>query len=97
MAAASQLLNVFVRSEAQVEQRAARWLRSAIGNSVVIGIFGLLTLLHLAFFGYYPAQRANLYFAFSALALAFSSLLWVNPSQLPHIWWPADPNRAGRV
>jgi two-component system NtrC family sensor kinase len=43
-------------------------------NCVIAGIFGLLTLLHLAFFRYYPAQRANLYFAFFALALALDSL-----------------------
>lgn len=41
---------------------------------VVAGIFALLTLLHLAFFRYNPARRANLYFAFYTLSLALGSL-----------------------
>ena len=65
-----QLLEVFLRSEAQVQKRADGEVRTAIAAGVIIGIFGLLTLLHLAFFRYYPAQRANLYFAFFALGLA---------------------------
>ncbi|WP_375418319.1 ATP-binding protein [uncultured Hymenobacter sp.] len=41
---------------------------------VVAGVFGLLTLLHLAFFRYNPARRANLYFALYAGALALGAL-----------------------
>ncbi|WP_239691514.1 ATP-binding protein [Hymenobacter lapidarius] len=73
----TQLLDVFLRSEAQVREQAAREVRAAMGSSVVAGIFGLLTLLHLAFFRYYPAQRANLYFAFFAGALALQCLALV--------------------
>jgi two-component system NtrC family sensor kinase len=64
-----QLLNVYLRDENQVRQQAAKQVISTLVNCVIAGIFGLLTLLHLAFFRYYPAQRANLYFAFFALAL----------------------------
>ncbi|SFQ78897.1 ATP-binding protein [Hymenobacter arizonensis] len=70
-----QLLEVFLRSEAQVQQRADGEVRTAILYGAVTGIFGLLTLLHLAFFRYYPAQRANLYFAFFALGLALNCLV----------------------
>ena len=41
---------------------------------VAMGIFGLLTLLHLAFYYYNPAQQANRYFALYALALAVAFL-----------------------
>ncbi|WP_317191507.1 sensor histidine kinase, partial [Hymenobacter lapidiphilus] len=70
-----QLLEVYLRSQAQVQKLADREVLTAMVNSVVTGIFSLLTLLHLAFFRYYPAQRANLYFAFFALALAMNCLL----------------------
>jgi two-component system NtrC family sensor kinase len=43
---------------------------------LLVGIAGLLTLLHLAFFRYNPAQRANLYFARFTLALALSGLFF---------------------
>ena len=69
-----QLLNVYLHDEAQVRQRAARQVSATMVDCAVAGIFGLLTLLHLAFFRYYPAQRANLYFAFFALAVALGSL-----------------------
>ena len=39
---------------------------------VAMGIFGLLTLLHLAFLHYNPAQQANRYFALYALSLAIA-------------------------
>jgi signal transduction histidine kinase len=70
-----QLLEVFLRSEALVREQADEGVRSVLNNSVMAGIFGLLTLLHLAFFRYYPAQRANLYFAFFAGALALNGLV----------------------
>lgn len=44
-------------------------------DCVVAGVFGLLTLLHLAFFWYYPAQRANLYFAFFAGTMAVENTI----------------------
>ena len=69
-----QLLNVYLRSEAQVRQRADKQMSATLVNCAVAGIFGLLTLLHLAFFRYYPAQRANLYFAFFALVMAIDGL-----------------------
>jgi len=43
-------------------------------HCVVAGVFGLLTLLHLAFFRYNPARRANLYFAGYAGCLALGAL-----------------------
>ena len=42
----------------------------ANGFLVFLGISALLALLHLAFFRYNPTQRANLYFACSALTAA---------------------------
>jgi two-component system NtrC family sensor kinase len=41
---------------------------------VVAGVFAMLTLLHLAFFRYNPARRANLYFAFYTGSLALGAL-----------------------
>ncbi|MGI4739661.1 MAG: ATP-binding protein [Janthinobacterium lividum] len=43
-------------------------------HCVVAGVFGMLTLLHLAFFRYNPARRANLYFALYAGCLALGAL-----------------------
>uniref|UniRef100_UPI0006922DBC histidine kinase dimerization/phospho-acceptor domain-containing protein n=1 Tax=Hymenobacter sp. IS2118 TaxID=1505605 RepID=UPI0006922DBC len=74
LATEKHLLDVFLRSEAQVQQQAAKDMEGVLGSCVLAGIFGLLALLHLAFFRYYPVQRANLYFAFSALAMALSGL-----------------------
>jgi signal transduction histidine kinase len=70
-----QLLEVFLRSEEQVQKQTDAQVRGAISDGVIIGVFALLTLLHLAFFRYYPAQRANLYFAFFALGMALNRLL----------------------
>ena len=42
---------------------------------VVGGVAGLLMLLHLAFFYYNPARRANLYFAFYTGALSLGALV----------------------
>jgi signal transduction histidine kinase len=67
------LLQVFLRDAVQERQLVARQLHAALVNCAACAIFGLLTLLHLAFFRYYPAQRANRYFAFFALAIALSS------------------------
>ncbi|MBF9220194.1 histidine kinase [Hymenobacter sp. BT662] len=68
------LLQVRLRAEAQVRQQAAGQVVAALVSSAAAAVFGLLTLLHLAFFRYYPRQRANLYFAFFSLALALSGL-----------------------
>jgi two-component system NtrC family sensor kinase len=51
---------------------------------VAIGFFGLLTLLHLAFYHYNPAQRANRYFARFTLALALAFLSGYCGSVLPY-------------
>jgi signal transduction histidine kinase len=67
------LLQVHLRDEAQGRQWAAQRIAATMVNCAAAAIFGLLTLLHLAFFRNYPAQRANLYFAFFALATALSS------------------------
>ncbi|WP_240935642.1 hypothetical protein [Hymenobacter sp. HDW8] len=73
LAGGKQLLNVYLRSEAQVQQRVDARVKVVLRESMMGGIFGLLTLLHLVFFRYYPAQRANLYFAFftGTFALGF--------------------------
>jgi len=75
LATQKQLLRVFLRSKAQVQEQADEQVRAAMSSSAITGVFGLLALLHLAFFRYYPAQRANLYFAFFALVFALNSLL----------------------
>ena len=67
------LLQVHLRAEAQVRQLAAEQVRAVLVACATAAVFGLLTLLHLAFFRYYPVQRANLYFACFALAMALSS------------------------
>ncbi|WP_354584333.1 ATP-binding protein [Hymenobacter sp. UYCo722] len=55
----------FRRQTAEVAQNATRLM-------VPASLFGLLTLLHLVFFRYNPARRANLYFAFYAGSAALS-------------------------
>ncbi|ALW86697.1 hypothetical protein AUC43_17390 [Hymenobacter sedentarius] len=50
----------------------ARQRTNATAYLVPIGFFALLTLLHWAFFRYNPTRRANLYFAYFALALALA-------------------------
>ena len=67
------LLQVYLRDEAQVRQQAAAQVVATMVSCTAAAVFGLLTLLHLAFFRYYPAQRANRYFAFFALTMALSS------------------------
>ena len=58
---------------------------------VAMGVMGLLTLLHFAFFRYNPARRANLYFARFALAatLAYAGIhgaaALTFPSQVPFL------------
>ncbi|MGI4738116.1 MAG: ATP-binding protein [Janthinobacterium lividum] len=58
---------------------------------VAVGIFGLLTLLHWAFFHYNPTQQANRYFARFALALTlaflsgYGSQVLAYPTQAPHL------------
>ena len=68
------LLEVRLRGAAQAQEQASGRVRSATTFSLIAGIFGLLTLLHLAFFRYYPAQRANFYFALFALGMALQGL-----------------------
>jgi two-component system NtrC family sensor kinase len=70
------------RSQLQVRLFAPRqyWEFVARGQTsfsvflVAMGFFGLLTLLHLAFYRYNPTQPANRYFALFALALALAFL-----------------------
>ncbi|MDO7845275.1 ATP-binding protein [Hymenobacter sp. M29] len=69
-----QLLSVLLCGAAQVRQQESVRLAKVVVFSVLSGVFGLLAVLHLAFFRYYPAQRANLYFAFFALAMTLLSL-----------------------
>jgi hypothetical protein len=65
------------------------WQTQVVGDGsasfylLMVGITGLLTLLHLAFFRYNPAQRANLYFARFTLALALSGLFYHCGTTLP--------------
>ena len=89
--AARPLLTVYLRDEAQVRQRAAQQVLSTMVSCVAAGIFGLLTLLHLAFFRYYPAQRANLYFAFFALVTALGNLATITQ------WALASPTLAAML
>ena len=55
--------------KATAERAAVRTIFIVVG-----GIAGLLMLLHLAFFYYNPARRANLYFAFYTGALSLGAL-----------------------
>ena len=77
--------------EDEVRQRAG-----ATVFLVAMGVFALLSLLHVAFFRYNPAQRANLYFAFFALAATlacacnYCESAWVFATQVPYLvvsWW----------
>jgi len=56
--------------KATAERAAVRTIFIVVG-----GVAGLLMLLHLAFFYYNPARRANLYFAFYTGALSLGALL----------------------
>jgi two-component system NtrC family sensor kinase len=53
-----------------VRRQTAERTRAGTQFLVLTGIFGLLTLLHLVFFRFNPARRANLYFGFYAGSLA---------------------------
>ncbi|MET4075480.1 hypothetical protein [Hymenobacter sp. UYCo722] len=68
------LLRVELMNGTQYRHRSAGYRSAGINFIVVAGIYGLLTLLHFAFFRYNPAQRANLYFALYALALTLASV-----------------------
>ncbi|WP_223827660.1 sensor histidine kinase [Hymenobacter armeniacus] len=65
------------------------WQTQVVGGGsapvylLLFGIAGLLTLLHVAFFRYNPAQRANLYFARFALTLALCGLCYYCGATLP--------------
>ena len=52
LARSKQLLNVYLRTEAQVRQRPAGQVRGALANCVIVGVFGLLALIHAVFFRY---------------------------------------------
>ncbi|HEX8505905.1 MAG TPA: ATP-binding protein [Hymenobacter sp.] len=71
------LLQVRLRDEAQDRQQTAADVVDTMVRCAAAAIFGLLTLLHLAFFRYYPAQRANLYFAFFALVMALDGAAFI--------------------
>lgn len=68
---------------------------------VAMGCFGLLTLLHLAFYRYNPAQQANRYFARFALALALAFLsgycgsVLAYPTQAPYLMVDSLTNALG--
>ncbi|GAA4039627.1 hypothetical protein GCM10022409_26690 [Hymenobacter glaciei] len=57
-------------TEPQFRRQTADHAQLGTRLMVLAGIFGLLTLLHLVFFRYNPARRANLYFALYAGSLA---------------------------
>ncbi|WP_223284625.1 ATP-binding protein [Hymenobacter qilianensis] len=83
------LLRVRLRTVPQVmtwhaEQEVNRTIFYVVG-----GIFGLLMLLHFAFFHYNPAQLANRYFARYALSLTLASLGVYYGSTLPLSLIPA--------
>jgi signal transduction histidine kinase len=61
-------------SAAQLRRVTAEQTSTRIGFIVVGSVAGLLMLLHLAFFYYNPARRANLYFAFYTGALSLGAL-----------------------
>ncbi|SMC00009.1 histidine kinase [Hymenobacter roseosalivarius DSM 11622] len=69
-------LAVRLSSPPQYWQGEARRKGAVAPFLVLVGISALLTLLHLAFFRYNPAQRANLYFAGFALTVLLGSLTY---------------------
>ncbi|GAA4039615.1 hypothetical protein GCM10022409_26660 [Hymenobacter glaciei] len=63
-----------LRTERQVRQRQAEHLSALVVYYATAVVFLLLALLHLAFYRYNPAQRANRFFARYTLALALAAL-----------------------
>ena len=64
------------RLQSGMQLRKATAERAAVRTTFIVvgGVAGLLMLLHLAFFYYNPARRANLYFAFYTGALSLGAL-----------------------
>ena len=69
------LFNASLQSGTQLRKATAELAAVRTILIVVGGVAGLLMLLHLAFFYYNPARRANLYFAFYTGALSLGALV----------------------
>ncbi len=51
--------------------------RYPVFNSIYIGIFIVLTIIHFGFFHVFRKQKANLFFSFATLSGAISHALWI--------------------
>jgi len=66
-----------------------QWQSSQGVNLIVayMAFFGLLTLLHLLYFRYYPAQRANLYFSAYAISEIITALCGLLLGKVGSLWF----------
>ncbi len=63
---------------------------TGLSNSIVfrIGAFVILAILHLAFYLYYPPQKANLYFCWFALFVLANEIVQINsPHEVKYIFY----------